>query len=72
MIISAAFGFMLGEVLGGNGRIRKYLEQANADLRNQLRNTQPCTPALQRSLDQQRGVINDILKHVIAVTKRLE
>ena len=41
MLISAAFGFMLGEALGGHGRIRKYLEQANDDLREQFQKTQP-------------------------------
>jgi len=33
MLISAAFGFMVGEALGGQARVRKYLEQANDDLR---------------------------------------
>jgi hypothetical protein len=37
MLLSAAFGFMVGEALGGQARVRKYLEQANDDLREQLR-----------------------------------
>jgi hypothetical protein len=72
MVISAAFGFIVGEACGGHARIRKYLEQANADLRDQLQNAQPCEPTLQRALDQQRHVINDIHKRVVAVTKALK
>jgi len=72
MLLSAAFGFMIGEAYGDQARHRKCLEQANADLRNQLQNAQPCTPTLQCELDQQRHVINDIHKRVVAVTKTLE
>ena len=43
MLISAAFGFMLGEALGGQARVRKYLEQANDDLREQLQAARPGT-----------------------------
>ena len=56
MLLSAAFGFMIGEAYGDQARHRKCLEQANADLRNQLQNAQPCTPTLQCELDQQRHV----------------
>jgi len=59
MLISAAFGFIIGEACGGQTRLRKYLEQENADLRDQLQNNQPGAPPLQRALDQQRHVIND-------------
>ena len=72
MLLSAAFGFMIGEAYGDQARHRKCLEQANADLRDQLQNVQPCTPTLQCELDQQRHVINDIHKRVVAVTKTLE
>jgi hypothetical protein len=72
MLLSAAFGFMIGEAYGDQARYRKCLEQANADLRDQLQNAQPCTPTLQCELDQQRHVINDIHKRVVAVTKTLE
>ena len=41
MLISAAFGFMVGEAIGGQARVRKYLEQANDDLREQLQSVQP-------------------------------
>jgi hypothetical protein len=72
MVLSAAFGFFVGEACGGQARLRKYLEQANADLRDQIKNAQPCTPTLLCELNQQRRVINDIHKRVVAVTKGLE
>jgi methylthioribose-1-phosphate isomerase len=72
MLLSAAFGFIVGETCGDHFRHRKCLEQANADLRDQLQNTQPCAPSLQSALDQQRRVINDIHKRVVAVQKGLE
>ena len=36
MLIAATFGFMVGEAVGGQARVRNYLEQANDDLREQL------------------------------------
>jgi methylthioribose-1-phosphate isomerase len=72
MLLSAAFGFMIGEALGGQARLRKYLDQANEDLREQLEETRPGAPSLQRELDRQRHVINDIHKRVVAVSKGLE
>jgi len=71
-LLSAAFGFLVGEACGGQVRIRKYLEQANADLRDQLQKGQYCTPDLQHALDQQRRVINDIHKRIVTVTKGVE
>ena len=72
MLISATFGFMIGEALGGQARVRKYLEQANEDLREQFQQVQSNQPTLQRTLDQQRRVINDIHKRIVAVTKGLQ
>jgi hypothetical protein len=71
MLLSAIFGFMAGEALGGQVRVRRYLEQENAELRDQLRKAQPDRSDLQRQLDQQRRVINDIHKRIAAVTKGL-
>ncbi len=71
VLISAAFGFVIGKAVGGQARVRKYLEQANADLRDQLQEAPPGTSKLQQALDQQRRVINDIHKRVAAVTKSL-
>ena len=72
MVLSAAFGFMVGEAFGDSLRHRKCLEQANADLRDQLQNAQPCSTNLQPALNQQRRVINDIHKRIVAVTKGLQ
>jgi hypothetical protein len=72
MVLSAAFGFMIGEAYGDQARHRKCLEQANADLRDELQNTPPCTPTLQYELNQQRRVINDIHKRLVAVTKSFD
>ena len=72
MVLSAAFGFFVGEAYGDQARHRKCLEQANADLRDQLQNVHTCLPTIQSALDQQRRVINDIHKRVVAVTKGLE
>jgi hypothetical protein len=72
MLLSAAFGFTVGEACGGHARVRKYLEQANDELRDQLHKSQSSTPELQQALDQQRRVINDIHKRIVAVTKGLQ
>jgi methylthioribose-1-phosphate isomerase len=72
MLLSAAFGFMVGEALGGQDRVRKYLEQANDDLREQLQAARPDASHLQQELTQQRHVINDIHKRIAAVTKGLQ
>jgi hypothetical protein len=68
-LLSAAFGFLIGEAFGDSRRHRKCLEQANEDLREQLQNNPSNTTNLRSALDQQRRVINDIHKRVIAVTK---
>ena len=72
MVISAGFGFLIGETFGDSRRHRKCLEQENEDLREQLQNNPSNTTNLQSTLDQQRRVINDIHKRVIAVTKGLQ
>ncbi len=72
MLLSATFGFIVGEACGDQARHRKCLEQANVDLRDQLNNASSSTPDLKHALDQQRRVINDIHKHIVTVTKGLE
>ena len=70
MLLSAAFGFLVGEACGDLARHRKCLEQNNAELRDQLQ--QPRSPNLHRELAQQRKVINDIHSRIVAVSKGLE
>ena len=72
MLLSAAFGFFIGEAFGDSRRHRKCLEQDNEDLREQLQNNPYDTTNLRSALDQQCRVINDIHKRVIAVTKGLQ
>ena len=72
MLLSAALGFIVGEACGDNFRHWKCLEQVNENLRDQLQNSQACSPTLQSALGQQRRVINDIHKRVVAVSKGLE
>ena len=69
MVLSAAFGLIVGEAWGNNSHHRKCLEQANEDLRDQLQKAHPCEEQLHQALKQQRSVINDIHKHVVAVSK---
>ncbi|SPE23266.1 hypothetical protein SBA5_380037 [Candidatus Sulfotelmatomonas gaucii] len=63
---------MLGEALGGKGRIRKYLEQANDDLREQLQQGQPGESNLSEKLDRQSKILNEIHRYLIPVTKSPE
>jgi hypothetical protein len=72
MMLSAAFGFMIGDACGDNFRHRKCLQHANEDLRDQLQNAHRCEELLHRAIKQQRGIIHDIHKHVVAVSKGLE
>jgi hypothetical protein len=69
MLLSAAFGFIIGDTFGDSRRHRKCLEHANEDLRDELAKVRACEEPLHRELKRQRGVINDIHKHMVAVTK---
>jgi hypothetical protein len=59
ILLSAAFGFIASEAYGDSVRRRKCLEQANADLREQLEQTHDCIGPLGLELRWQRGVIHD-------------
>ncbi len=72
MLLSAAFGFIIGEACGNDFRHRKCLEQANEDLRDELQEARSGEVPLLQALKQQRGVINDIHKRIVAVSKGLE
>ena len=72
MLLSAVFGFLIGEAYGNQARHRKCLEESNTELRDRLEMAHPSPPDLHRTLRQQRKVINDIHKRVIAVSKGLE
>jgi hypothetical protein len=72
MLMSAAFGFMIGDALGDSRRHRKCLEQDNEDLRDRLDEAHAGGERINRQLKQQRGILNDIHKHILAVTKALQ
>ncbi len=72
MLLSAAFGFIIGDAFGDNFRHGKCLEQSNEDLRDELEKARTCEDPLHRELKQQRGIISDIHKQVTAVTKALQ
>lgn len=72
MLLSAAFGFMIGDAFGDSRRHRKCLEQDNDELRDRLDEAHVCEEPLYRELKRQRGVINDIHKQLVAVTKALQ
>ena len=72
MLLSAAFGFLVGDAFGDSTRHRKCLEQANDDLRSELEKAREYEVPLHRELKQQRGIINDVHKQIVAVTKALK
>ena len=72
MLLSAAFGFLIGESFGDSSRHRKCLEQINDDLRDQIEKARPLEEPLHRELKRQRAIINDIHKRMTAVTKGLQ
>jgi hypothetical protein len=72
MVFSAAFGFLVGEAYGDLRRHRKCLQQTNDELRDRLQETVPDAKPIQRALKEQRGVINDIHRRLLAVSKGLE
>jgi hypothetical protein len=71
MLLSACFGFLVGELCGDYGRHRKCLQRENDELRDRLEATPDGQP-IQRVLKEQRGVINDIHRRLLAVSKGLE
>ena len=72
MILSAAFGFIIGEVCGDYRRHRNCLQEANEELRERLEETAAESKPIQRALKEQRGVIDDIHSRLLAVSKGLE
>jgi hypothetical protein len=72
MILSAAFGFIVGEAFGDSSRHRRCLQQANEELRDRLQESTTDTEPIHRALKQQRGVINDIHSRLVAVSKGVE
>jgi hypothetical protein len=72
MVLSAGFGFVIGELCGDYRRHRNCLEQANEELRERLDAAATDAKPIQRALKEQRSVINDIHRRLLAVSKGLE
>ena len=72
MLFSAAFRFIVGDAIGDSRRHRQCLEQANDDLDERLDEARAGEEPVHRQLKQQRGVINDIHKSVVALAEALE
>ena len=72
MLISAAFGFLIGELCGDYSRHRKCLQQENDELRDRLQEAAADTKPIYRALKEQRAVINDTHSRLVAVSKGLE
>ena len=72
MLLSAIFGFLIGDVSGDNSRHRKCLQEANEELRDRLQEITTATEPIHRAIKEQRGVINDIHSRLLAVSKTLE
>lgn len=72
MLISAAFGFLIGDVVGDSTRHRKCLQQVNDELRQHLEESAANAKPIQRALKEQRGIINDIHSRLVGVSKSLE
>jgi hypothetical protein len=72
MLLVAAFAFMIGWVCGQQIRRRKNAEQQLAELSNNLPRACSGTKAQQRQFKELRSVLNDVHKHIVAVSKALK
>jgi hypothetical protein len=72
MLLSAIFGFLIGEVCGDNSRHRKCLNESNEELRDRFQEATTATEPIHRAIKEQRAVINDIHSRLVAVSKSLE
>jgi hypothetical protein len=72
MLLAAAFAYMIGWVCGELVCRCKNAEKKVAELYKQLENTCPGTPEQQRQFKELRSVLNDVHKHIVAVSKALK
>lgn len=72
MLIAAGFGFLAGELCGDHRRHLTCVQQANEQLRDQLEKTMVDAQPIKRALKEQRGVINDIHRRLVAVSQGLK
>jgi septal ring factor EnvC (AmiA/AmiB activator) len=72
MLLAAAFVFMIGWTCGEQVCRRKNAEEKVAELYQQLEHSRSGTPEQQRQFKELRSVINDVHKHIVAVSKALK
>jgi hypothetical protein len=63
---------MIGDAFGDSTRHRKCLEQANENLRDELDKAKACEEPLLQELKQQRGILEDIHRYFLPVSKGSE
>jgi hypothetical protein len=72
LLLALGLGLAIGWTGGDETRRRKSAEQQLLSLRDQLQLSHHDTQPLLRLLKQQRGILNDIHKRIITVTKGLQ
>jgi hypothetical protein len=72
MLLFASFGFAIGCALGDEIRHRKNAEERGDELRKHIPHPCPEPPIWPRLLKEQRSILNDIHKQILAVSKGLE
>jgi hypothetical protein len=70
--LCTAFGFIIGEAYSDLRRHRRRFQETTEELRKRLDEAASSNHSLHRALKQQRGVINDIHRRLLAVSKGLE
>ena len=72
MLLAVCLGFLIGELCGDYARHKKCLQRENDELRDRLETAAADSKPIQRALKEQRSVINDIHRRLVAVSKGLQ
>ena len=72
MMLAMGLGLAIGWTAGDQTRRRKYAEQRLVELSQKHEQTTIETQPILRILTQQRGILNDIHKRIMAVSKGLQ
>lgn len=72
MLLVACFAFMVGWTCGEQVCRRKNAEEKVEELNEQLQHAYSTVPARERQLKELRSVLNDVHKHIVAVSKALK
>jgi hypothetical protein len=72
MLLATCFGLMIGWTCGEQVCRRKNAEEKVEELREQLQHAYSTVPARERQLKEMRSVLNDVHKHIRAVSKALK